>query len=138
MEKSTIIYINQLESYKTYAKSAHWQSNNMSLHRLYDDIIDALNKTQDEIAEIEQGVDGQFKTNIFKRTKKKDFEGIISFLNDLIKVSNSYYSKVKGRRYIGIKSIMENFLGELYKFKYLANLAIKDKIKENLSVFIIY
>lgn len=134
MEKSTIIYINQLESYKTYAKSAHWQSNNMSLHRLYDDIIDALNKTQDEIAEIEQGVDGQFKTNIFKRTKKKDFEGIISFLNDLIKVSNSYYSKVKGRRYIGIKSIMENFLGELYKFKYLANLAIKDKIKENLSL----
>ena len=103
MEKSTIIYLNQLESYKTYAKSAHWQSNNMSLHRLYDDIIDTLDKTQDEIAEIEQGVDGQFKANIFKRTKKKDFEGIISFLDDLIKVSNSYYSKVKADVTLGLK-----------------------------------
>ena len=42
MKRSILIYINKLQAYKTAIKNIHWSSNNMSEHKLFDDIEDAV------------------------------------------------------------------------------------------------
>ena len=66
MKRSILIYINKLQAYKTAIKNIHWSSNNMSEHKLFDDIEDAVADVQDEIAEVAQGVYGKLKLNELK------------------------------------------------------------------------
>ena len=60
MKKDIVNFLCKLEGYKTTIKNAHFSASKMSEHKLMDDIADTLAKAQDEIAEICQGIHGQF------------------------------------------------------------------------------
>lgn len=132
MEKNIMSFINTLEGFKTAIKNAHWSSNNMSEHKLCDDIAETLNSTQDEIAEIAQGLYGQIKKTELEPTSYK-LTTLKTLINDLTDKTNEFYQQIDGDKNIGLRSTIETFIGQLNKFQYLNDLCIKENIKKKLK-----
>lgn len=131
MKRSIIKYINKLQGYTTAIKNLHWSSKNMSEHKLCDDISDKILSVEDEIAEIAQGIYGQIEANELKPTYYK-ISTTQQMLNDLLRDTEKYYDKLKGPKYIGMRSVVEAFLGDINKFQYLIKLCLKEDIKFRL------
>lgn len=132
MKRSIINYINKLQSYKTAIKNIHWSSQNMSEHKLFDDIEETVSNTQDDIAEIAQGIFGKLKFNDL-RPKRYNITTSKKMLQDLLSDSKTFLSTLRNKELIGIKSIMENFIGEIDQFIYLHNFCIKEDLKRRIT-----
>lgn len=132
MKRSIINYINKLQSYKTAIKNIHWSSQNMSEHKLFDDIEETVSNTQDDIAEISQGIFGKLKFNDL-RPKRYNITTSKKMLQDLLSDSKTFLSTLRNKELIGIKSIMENFIGEIDQFIYLHNFCIKEDLKRRIT-----
>ena len=132
MKKNIIAYINILHGYATAIKNLHWSSNTMSEHKLCDDIADSITSNEDEIAEICQGIYGQIAKNELKPTQYT-ISTTKSMLDDLLKDTESFYEKLEGNEFIGLRSVVENFLGEINKFQYLIKLCLKEDMKKRIT-----
>lgn len=133
MRKNIIGYINKLQSYKTAIKNLHWSSKNMSEHKLWDDIADSVAENQDEIAEITQGLYGQIKQNELK-PRRYIIVNSKKTLNDILKDTKLFYATIKrSNDFIGLKSVVETFIGNLNKYIYLMNFCLKEDIKRNIK-----
>lgn len=130
MKKDIVNFLCKLEGYKTTIKNAHFSASRMSEHKLMDDIADTLSKAQDEIGEICQGIHGQFgKSTIngveYKLTSSKQF------IKDVVESANDFYTKIQGDKYVGLRSVVETFIGDMNKNVYLLDLCLKEDFKRN-------
>ena len=50
MKKFALEYICKMEGYKTAIKDLHWDANNLSQHKLCDDIADEIKDFQDVVS----------------------------------------------------------------------------------------
>ena len=133
MKRNVLVFINRLQSYKTAIKNLHWSSKNMSEHKLWDEIADTVADTQDEVAEIAQGIFGNIKLNELK-PRRYNITNSKKTLTDMVKDTKQFYSTVKrGENNIGIRSVVENFIGELEKYQYLMDFCLKEDIKRNIK-----
>ena len=66
MKKVILDYINKMEGWKTAIKSLHWDADNLSQHKLCDDIADRIADFQDQVSEVEQSITGKLKINTLK------------------------------------------------------------------------
>lgn len=133
MKRNVLVFINKLQSYKTAIKNLHWSSKNMSEHKLWDDIADNVANTQDEVAEIAQGIFGHIKLNELK-PRRYNITNSKKTLNDIIKDTKLFYSTIKRSEiYVGIRSVVETFIADLEKFLYLMDFCIKEDIKRNMT-----
>lgn len=133
MKRNIIGYINKLQSYKTAIKNLHWSSKNMSEHKLWDDIADSVAENQDEIAEIAQGLYGKIKQNELK-PRRYTITNSKKTLNDILKDTKLFYGTIKrGNELIGLRSVVEAFIGDLNKFSYLMDFCLKEDIKRNMK-----
>lgn len=132
MQEKIIDYINVLHGYTTAIKNLHWSSNTMSEHKLCDDIADSIASNEDEIAEICQGIYGQIGKNELKPIQYT-ISTTKSMLEDLLKETESFYEKIEGNEFIGLRSVVENFLGEINKFQYLIKLCLKEDMKRRIT-----
>ena len=129
--KSVIMkYINTIHGYRVAVKNLHWSAKNMSEHKLCDEISSLLDENEDMIAEICQGIHGKININELKPIKYK-ISTTQTMLSDLLKVSEKFYNQIKGKQYIGLRSVMENFMGEINKYQYLIKFCIKEDIKRS-------
>lgn len=132
MKQNIINYINILEGYKSYIKNCHWSAKNMNEHELCDKIADTINENQDEIAEIAQGLFGKIKMKELD-SKGMNFTSTKVLLKELIGDTNKFYKTINGDKFIGMRSVVESFLGELNKYQYLVDLCLKEDIKRRLN-----
>ena len=133
MDKNIMNYINILHGYTTAIKNLHWSSGNMNEHELCDDIADTICDNEDLIAEVAQGIYGQIKKNELKPVKYT-IETTPKMLNDLLRETETFYGKIKeNKKYIGLRSIVENFLGEINKYQYLIKLCLKEDLKRRIE-----
>lgn len=132
MKESVINFINKLEGFKTAIKNLHWSSSNMSEHKLFDDIAETFSNFQDEISEMEQGLHGQTEKNKLKPTSYT-ISNSKKFITDVLSDTKDFYSTIDDENYIGIRSAVENFIGELNKYQYLLTLTIKEEIVKRLK-----
>lgn len=133
MKRNVLSFVNKLQSYKTAIKNLHWSSKNMSEHKLWDDIADSVANIQDEVAEIAQGLFGKIKNNELK-PRRYNITNSKKTLNDILKDTKLFYSTIKrGDTFVGIKSSVETFIGELEKYQYLMDMCIKEDIKRNIK-----
>ena len=51
MNKKILTFINKLEGWKTAIKSLHWSADNMSQHKLCDDIASDIAAFQDKVSD---------------------------------------------------------------------------------------
>lgn len=133
MKENIMKYINELEGFKTCIKNSHLSANNMNVHKLFDDIASAVSDVQDKVAEISQGLYGKIQKNELKAIGC-EMTTENGFLDKLLKATTDFYSSIKdGEDYIGLRSDIESFIGEIQKFQYLMKLCItENKIIENV------
>ena len=132
MKRSILIYINKLQAYKTAIKNIHWSSNNMSEHKLFDDIEDAVSEVQDEIAEVAQGVYGRLKLNDLK-PRRYNISTSKKMLQDLLNDTQQFLTTLRSKELVGIKSTVEAFIGKLNQFKYLLDFCLKEDLKRRIK-----
>lgn len=134
MKKLILDYINKMEGWKTAIKSLHWDADNLSQHKLCDDIADRIADFQDQVSEVEQAISGNLSINTLKGTTYK-IKDLKSFIQDVLDDTNVFYKKVKklGDDYIGMASDCESFLSDMQRNLYLANFTLKEDLKRRLK-----
>ena len=128
MKNFILNYVNTLEGYKTAIKSLHWNSKNLSQHKLCDDIADRISDFQDQVSEVEQSIHGNLPFNKLKGTGYvvKDLK---TFVKDVLASANKFYKELqnKGDDYIGMRSDVESFLSDMQRNLYLVNFTLKEE-----------
>ena len=134
MKRNIMSYLNKIQSYRTAIKNLHWSASNMSEHKLMDDVDEKVADFQDELAEVAQGVYGQIKRNELK-PRKYAIVNSKKMLADLMKDTKQFYSTIKrSNDCIGLRSVVETFIGDLGKFEYLLTLCLKEDIKARMII----
>lgn len=133
MTKKVLDFLCTLEGYKTALKSIHWNATNMSQHKLCDDIADKLATFQDVVAEVEQSLHGNLPFNKLKGTEYK-IKDLKKFLSDLTKDTTTFYKKINGDDYIGLRSECETFIKDCQQFSYLNDFTIKNKNSKLIEI----
>ena len=131
MNQNILTYLNQIEGYKTAIKSLHWDAKNMSEHKLWDDIADSVAEIQDNVSEMAQGIDKQIPLNTLAPTHYH-VSSKEQILKDILADTKTLHKALgESEEYIGIRSELESFIGEINKYNYLLKIAIKEnKIKQ--------
>lgn len=132
MNQIVIKFLNFLQACKSVCKNQHFGASNLNTHKFFDELHELIHDTQDEIAEMEQGLHGQFSKSTIK-TAKYTCEDPKKFIQDIIKRTRSFHSKIKGKEYIGMRSSVENFIATLDKQPYLLNLSLKEDFKKEYA-----
>lgn len=133
MTKEILKYINIIEGWKSGIKNIHWDAQNMSQHKLCDDIADAIAEFQDQVAEVEQSISGNLPFNDLKPTPYK-ITDLESFIEDVIKGTTEFYHSLsnKGDEYIGMRSDCESFLSKMQRNLYLCRFTVKEDFKRKI------
>ena len=123
-----------MEGWKTAIKSLHWDSKNMSQHKLCDDIADRIAGFQDQVSEVEQSISGKLPLNQLKGTTY-NITNLKSFVTDVINDSTSFLKSMEseGDKYIGMRSDCESFLSDMQRNLYLVNFTLKEELKRKLA-----
>ena len=132
MKTNVLKYLNELQGYRAAIKNLHWSSSNMSEHKVWDDIDSSVGEAQDEIAEVAQGMFGQIKKNELKPisyTIKNSKEA----LNAIIDSTKAFHKTLTDESTVQLKSVVENVLADLEKYKYLLNLSLKEDIQQRMT-----
>jgi hypothetical protein len=133
MKKYILDYITKCEQWKTGIKQLHWAANSISQHELCDKIADSISDIQDKVSEVEQSMSGKLPLNSL-RPSAYNVTNLKDFINDVIKETNSFYSKLKneGDNYIGMRSDIEAFLSDSQRLSYLIDFTLKEGLKKRL------
>jgi hypothetical protein len=115
-----INYIRLLESSKLLIKIFHWNSLNLSQHRLLDELYDLVNKLEDSYVEELIGCDLMTidyadivpTTRVGINTKALILKLRMETINLIDAINDN-------DRYVGIKSLLESFIHDLNVKKYL-------------------
>ena len=138
MNKKILNYINKCEGWKVAIKSLHWDARNMSQHELCDDIADEISSFEDLVSEVEQSMSGKLRINSLSPITYK-IDSLKSFVEDVISDSQSFLKELDGmgKKYIGIKSECESFIGVMQRKLYLVNFTLKEELKNRLRAKLI-
>ena len=122
-------YLNFLEAIKTSCKALHWGIVNVDVqakrgaHIYLDELLDIVSNYQDMIAEVSQGILGNFITPSNIKAKSIQVSNtpheLCQYLLDNVTL---FYSKLNQPSYVGIKSETETFIKDIQKYNYLFNL----------------
>ena len=105
----------------------------MSEHKLFDDIADTVSETQDDIAEMAQGIYGRLKFNDLK-PKRYNITTSKKMLKDLLADTERFLTTLtRNKSLVGIKSVIENFIGELNQYLYLLDFCLKEDLTRRLK-----
>lgn len=105
----------------------------MSEHKLFDDIGNTVSDVQDEVAEMAQGIYGKLKFNELK-PKRYNITSSKKMLQDLLSTTETFLQTLnRNKSLVGIKSVIENFVGELNKYLYLLDFCLKEDLKRRLK-----
>ena len=136
MNKKVLTFIDKLEGWKTAIKSLHWSADNMSQHKLCDDIASDIADFQDKVSEVQQGIqDKKISRNELKPTPYK-VKNLKTFVKDGIKDTTSFYKTIDGDDYIGMRSDCESFLSTMQSYIYLTDFTLKEDTKRRINAMI--
>jgi len=132
MNKKVLEFVNRLEGYKTAIKVLHWSSDNMSQHKLCDEIADRIAEFQDQVSEVEQSINGNIKRNQLKPIEYK-VTNLRKFVEDVLDETNTFYKGLDGDTYVGMRSDCESFLSDMQRNLYLVDFTMKEDLKRRLQ-----
>jgi hypothetical protein len=130
MKKVVLDYLCKCEGWKTALQNIHWNADNMSQHKLCDDIAERLASFEDQVGEVEQSMSGNLPFNKLKGIEYK-IKNLRKYIEDVIADTNTFYKKVKGmgENYVGMASDCESFLSDMQRNLYLVNFTMKEDFK---------
>ena len=134
MKAIVLKFVNKLEGYKTAVKNLHWNSKNMSQHKLFDEVADSLADFQDKVSEVEQSMSGRLPMNRLSGTKY-EISTPQQMLKDLFNDVMSFYKGLEklGDDYVGMRSDCEAYLSEIQRQQYLLDFTLKEGLRRRLQ-----
>lgn len=132
MKDNVLSVINKLEGYKVAIKNLHWSAENMSEHKLCDDIASSISDIEDKISETAQGLYGQISKNEIKPISYK-ISTTKQMLVDLLKDVNAFYNTLNDKTDVGLKTLVEELIQKINQFSYLITLCIKEDFKHKIK-----
>ena len=134
MNSKVLSFVKKCEGWKTAIKSLHWDSKNLSQHKLCDDIADRIADFQDQVSEVEQSISGKLPLNQLKATDYK-VTSLKGFVEDVIEDTTSFLKELEseGDDYIGMRSDCESFLSDMQRNLYLVNFTLKEEMMNRLK-----
>ena len=134
MNSKVLSFVNKMEGWKTAIKSLHWDSKNLSQHKLCDDIADRIADFQDQVSEVEQSISGKLPLNQLKGSEY-NITSLKGFVEDVISDTTSFLKDMEseGDKYIGMRSDCESFLSDMQRNLYLVNFTLKEELKRRLA-----
>lgn len=133
MKAIVLKFVNKLEGYKTAVKNLHWNSKNMSQHKLFDDVAESLADFQDKVSEVEQSMSGRLPMNKLSGTKYT-ISSPQQMLKDLFNDVMAFYKGLErlGDDYIGMRSDCESYLSDIQRQQYLLDFTLKEELRRRL------
>lgn len=133
MNNTILDYIEQCEGWKVAIKGLHWGADNLSQHKLCDDIAGDISDFEDLVSEVEQSISGKIEPNGFT-PKSYEVTSLKAFVSDVITKSQEFLSKLEDmdKKYIGIKAECEAFIGKMQRSLYLVNFTLKEEMKQRI------
>jgi hypothetical protein len=133
MNNTILDYIEQCEGWKVAIKGLHWGADNLSQHKLCDDIAGDISDFEDLVSEVEQSISGKIEPNGFT-PKSYEVTSLKAFVSDVIAKSQDFLSKLEDmdKEYIGIKAECEAFIGKMQRSLYLVNFTLKEEMKQRI------
>jgi archaellum component FlaC len=130
MKKFVLDYLCKCEGWKTALQNIHWNADNMSQHKLCDDIAERLASFEDQVGEVEQSINGNLPFNKLKGTPYR-IKNLKKYVEDVISDTDDFYKKVKklGDKYVGMASDCESFMSDMQRNLYLVNFTMKEDFK---------
>lgn len=117
-----INFINRLEGWKTKCKNLHWAAPKKNIHVYLDDFLEILSDYQDSLAEEIQGILGHIAPNKIIGTPS-DVLNAMEFILEIKNCTLKFYSAIPDSiEYAGVRSECENFIHNIWKYKYLFEL----------------
>lgn len=134
MNSKILSFVNKCEGWKTAIKELHWDSKNLSQHKLCDDIADRIADFQDQVSEVEQSISGNLPFNKLKGTPYNVI-GLKSFVEDVISDAKKFLKQLEkmGDDYVGMKSDCESFISDMQRNLYLVNFTLKENMKKRIK-----
>lgn len=128
MENNTLNFVNYLAGAKTAVNAFHWESKNMDLHHICQDLSYTISDAQDTIAEIEQSIKGKkFSFNDIKAKPIKS-TAFKTFLKNLLTETKKFYEQIDklGIDYVGMKAKVAEFIGRIQTYYYQTLIALQE------------
>lgn len=123
-----MLYLNKLEGYKRAVKNLHWSSKTMPEHEYMDKLEELLSSHQDYVAEIAQGIFGRIEKNELKGINYK-IKTPHKLLKDILKAAETFYGTIqKSKQFIGLRSVIEEFIGKVNQSTYLLDLSLIESV----------
>lgn len=130
MQKSILLYLSKLEGFKTAIKNCHWAAKSMNAHEFMDSLEDIVSDHQDLVAEIVQGAyNTKIKVNDFKPRPYR-ISTFTKLVSDIYNAADKFYATIQGnKRFIGLRSVMEDFMGKMQQQAYLNAMCTEGTMK---------
>lgn len=134
MTKLILDYLCTVEGWLTAIKNIHWNADNMSQHKLSEDIAGRIQDFQDRVAEVEQSITGNLPFNKLQ-AKPYKAKNLKTLVQDVLSHSSDVYKKVEkmGDTYTGMASDFESFLSDMQQNLYLVNFTMKEDLERRLK-----
>ena len=130
MKDNILSILGVLEGFKTAIQNTHWAAANHSQHKQCDELSELVSSKEDEIAEIAQGLYGQLDNNSVKPTAYS-VSTAKQMVEDLTKKVEEFYSTLTDEE-IGLKSCVEDFIGQLNQQNYLFDLVVSENYMRDI------
>lgn len=117
-----IEFICTLEGWKTRTKNLHWSAYKKNIHKYLDQFLEVISDYQDSIMEDYMGINGKIDPLEIEGEfcPARDPESLI---NDIVLKTRGFYREIPEELdFVGIKSETENFIHQIFKYKYLFSL----------------
>ena len=118
-------FINELEGYKTRFKNLHWSAQNDAIHVRIDELSSELASFQDEVAEVIQGVYGQFGPNVLSGTPVNQSNPLDALKGLQTSVTNFHKTISDKQDLVGLLASVEAFMTTLNKYTYLFKISLR-------------
>jgi hypothetical protein len=124
----SLSHVNNLEGFKTVFKNFHWSASDLTFHKVIDDFLSELSDYQDDIAETSQGyLEKQYGIGEIVPTRNT-FSCPCEALQKLNAEVADFFGKIaEDDDLVGVANAVNDFQQQILKYKYLFNLARKDK-----------
>lgn len=117
-----VMFLNQLEGWKTKCKNLHWSAPKKNIHVYLDDFAGILSSYQDGLAEGYMGINGKLGPSILEGISCET-DNALDFIEQVKKKTILFYEGLpKETVYKGIVSECETFIQDINKYIYLFKL----------------
>lgn len=123
-KENALELLRSLEGYHQTLKELHWSTDNHSRHILTDEIDEGVLEFEDELAEVVMGKLGEKFGKGDLKTMLPEASELSGILDELEKDVNKFIDSIGGEHgFGGIYNVTDDFLSNIYKWKYLETLS---------------